>query len=383
MRRWTNISANTARIDYLPKLGIQLQIWERGDRDGNSVRITIPILESPRNVCHAEGEKDYQYSTFATIAEIPDYCSVHNPFAIRERGIVKTIAYPSNNALQGEVSLVPSVANRIRSTLNLGDSQDQKLRPRPFEIDLIAEGINLNKPFCEALHRAWMISDHAQGAELVAKSKGYDEREAVLFAKEFMSKMCSAQEKTNAQYECGGAKYKPVAKKVVPVSVHDPDSIVPEYKPIKLGEVPPLPINPPKMKDIAYTSKLTKERVDMIIRNIPNGFLTKEELELLIQVVFMNEKVFAFKDDERGTFSSEYYPDYVMRTVPHEPWQAKLMKLPHTKVNHVMELLEEQKRAGKYELSSSSYRSAIFAVEKKNGDLQLVHDLQPLNKVTI
>jgi len=48
-----------------------------------------------------------------------------------------------------------------------------------------------------------------------------------------------------------------------------------------------------------------------------------------------------------------------------------------------MELLEEQKRAGKYELSSSSYRSAIFAVEKKNGDLRLVHDLQPLNKVTI
>jgi len=161
-----------------------------------------------------------------------------------------------------------------------------------------------------------MISDHAQGAELVdhiklvAKSKGYDECEAALFAKEFTSKMCSAQEKTNAQYECGRAKYKPVAKKVIPVSVRDPDSIVPEYKPIKLGEVPSLLIDPPKMEDIAYTSKLTKDRVDMIIGNIPNGFLTKEELELLIQVVFMNEKVFAFNDDERGTFSSEYYPDY-------------------------------------------------------------------------
>ena len=79
-------------------------------------------------MCHAGGGKDYQYSTYATIAEIPDYCGVHNPFAICERGIVKTLAYP-NNALQGEVSLVPSVANRIRSTLNLDDLQDQKLGP--------------------------------------------------------------------------------------------------------------------------------------------------------------------------------------------------------------------------------------------------------------
>ena len=45
-------------------------------------------------------------------------------------------------------------------------------------------------------------------------------------------------------------------------------------------------------------------------------------------------------------------------------------------------MLEDQCQAGKYELSSSSYRSAVFAI-KKNGKLCLVHDLQPLNRVTI
>ena len=48
-----------------------------------------------------------------------------------------------------------------------------------------------------------------------------------------------------------------------------------------------------------------------------------------------------------------------------------------------MDMLEDQHQAGKYELSSSSYRSAIFAIKKKNRKLRLVHDLQPLNRVTI
>jgi hypothetical protein len=49
----------------------------------------------------------------------------------------------------------------------------------------------------------------------------------------------------------------------------------------------------------------------------------------------------------------------------------------------IMQMLKEQKLGGKYELSLSSYRSAFFTVEKKNGKLRIVHDLQPLNRVTI
>ncbi len=40
-------------------------------------------------------------------------------------------------------------------------------------------------------------------------------------------------------------------------------------------------------------------------------------------------------------------------------------------------------RSGKYEPSSVSYRSTFFVVEKKGGALRVVHDLQPLNAVTV
>ena len=48
-----------------------------------------------------------------------------------------------------------------------------------------------------------------------------------------------------------------------------------------------------------------------------------------------------------------------------------------------MELLREKIVAGVYEPSQSSYRSKWFCVLKKSGKLRIVHDLQPLNQVTI
>ena len=39
--------------------------------------------------------------------------------------------------------------------------------------------------------------------------------------------------------------------------------------------------------------------------------------------------------------------------------------------------------SGKYEPSCASYWSTFFVVKKKGGALQIVHDLQPLNAVTI
>src|SRR5260221_2536095 len=45
--------------------------------------------------------------------------------------------------------------------------------------------------------------------------------------------------------------------------------------------------------------------------------------------------------------------------------------------------MKEQMESGKYKPSCTSYRSTFFAVEKKGGALWIVHDLQPLNAVTI
>ena len=45
--------------------------------------------------------------------------------------------------------------------------------------------------------------------------------------------------------------------------------------------------------------------------------------------------------------------------------------------------MKEQMESGKYEPSCALYQSTFFVVEKKGGALQIVHDLQPLNAVTI
>ncbi len=88
-------------------------------------------------------------------------------------------------------------------------------------------------------------------------------------------------------------------------------------------------------------------------------------------------------DLECRMFSQKYYPNYVIRTVPHHPWQRKPIRLPQSRCEEVIRIMKEQMSSGKYEPSSASYQSTFFAVEKKGGALQVVHDLQPLNAVTV
>jgi hypothetical protein len=49
----------------------------------------------------------------------------------------------------------------------------------------------------------------------------------------------------------------------------------------------------------------------------------------------------------------------------------------------VIDLLRTKINAGVYKPCQSAYRSCWFCVLKKNGKLRLVHDLQPLNKISI
>ena len=92
-----------------------------------------------------------------------------------------------------------------------------------------------------------------------------------------------------------------------------------------------------------------------------------------------------FTDLECGTFSfsQKYYPDYVIRTIPHQPWQKKPIRLPQAHREEVMWVMKEQMNSGKYEPLSALYHSTFFAVEKKGGALRVVRDLQPLNAVTV
>src|SRR6266581_1975373 len=104
-------------------------------------------------------------------------------------------------------------------------------------------------------------------------------------------------------------------------------------------------------------ARLTKERVAGIVACIAPNFLMKVEVDLLMNILLMHEKAIAFMDAERGTFNRKYYPDYVMRTIPHTPWQIKPLRLPQARTEEIMSMLQEQMDAGKYEPSRSSYRA--------------------------
>ncbi|KAF9521094.1 hypothetical protein BS47DRAFT_1286130 [Hydnum rufescens UP504] len=188
---------------------------------------------------------------------------------------------------------------------------------------------------------------------------------------------------TVGRFVFGNRKYKPVGTKVHPVASYNPDSWPLVFKTLNVGELPPLPTNPTQLKDLTFTERITKERMTFMLGKIPPSFLSKPEVELLAYLILKYQDAFAFEEHERGTFNTDYFPPYEMPTVPHEPWMKKNIRIHSVEWMKSSKLLQEQFDSGKYEQSASSYCSAIFAVEKKSRFLRLVHDLQPLNAVTI
>ena len=179
------------------------------------------------------------------------------------------------------------------------------------------------------------------------------------------------------------AKYKPVELRKRPVPVSVPLMKRQPYKTIPVPKLPRLPTHPPKREQFVYTKRLSKERVDKIANNIEPGFLSEDEIGLLLWVLAQNEKAIAFEDDECGRFKEKYFPDYVMETVPHEPWQLPPIRIAESIKEEVNRLLQNQIDSGKLEPSMSSYRSRMFTVKKPKGGLRVVWDLQQLKKYSI
>jgi len=143
--------------------------------------------------------------------------------------------------------------------------------------------------------------------------------------------------------------------------------------------LPELPTHPP---DFTPTHKITDERMKILKIN-EKEFLSSEEEKLFRHIMVLNEDAIAFEDAERGTFKESYFSPYIIPTVPHVPWEHRNIPIPPGLRERVIEVLKLKIDAGVYEQSQSSYRSRWFVVLKKNGKLRIVHDLQPLNKISI
>ena len=163
-----------------------------------------------------------------------------------------------------------------------------------------------------------------------------------------------------------------------------PDLSAQTLKPIVLPPIRPLPMNPPPRLEFKPTDRLSIERLEIILANVPSHSpLSSQELDLLVYILQDRQSALAFTDNERGTFSCEYFPDYVIPVVEHTPWVQPPIPIPKAIESKVGRILEAHFASGRYEQSCSAYRSPVFAVQKKNGDLRLVHDLQMLNSNTI
>jgi hypothetical protein len=178
-----------------------------------------------------------------------------------------------------------------------------------------------------------------------------------------------------------GKKYKPVDKKIRPVDGVRPmntlvETAVPEDPALTL---PPLSSTPP---DFTPTGRFTEERMKMMDID-KNTHLWPEEKKLFKHILVLNEKAFAWGDDERGIFRRDWFSDYKFAVVDHKPWFFKNIPIPPAYKEAYMKLIKEKIDAGVYEPSQSSYRSRWFCVAKKNGKFRLVHDMQPLNAVSI
>ncbi|TFK79053.1 hypothetical protein K466DRAFT_506256, partial [Polyporus arcularius HHB13444] len=156
------------------------------------------------------------------------------------------------------------------------------------------------------------------------------------------------------------------------------------FKPLILPLQRALPTHPISYRDLPFDDRITLERLEDILSRIPDDFLSPTEIDLLSTIVFDRRLAIAFCDNERGTFNRFFFPDYVIPTIEHEPWQQAPIQIPHAARERVHAILQNAFDTGKYEQACASYRSRVFPVSKKNpGDLRLVHDLQPLNAITI
>ena len=176
-------------------------------------------------------------------------------------------------------------------------------------------------------------------------------------------------------------KYKTVDKKVCPVSTTLPEEFLTIRRIPKdpLLMLLPLLTHPP---DFTPSECLMQECLDKLNLNA-NGFLWPKELKLVIHVLKVNEHALAWTEKEKGCFHDEYFDPVKIPVIEHIPWVHKNLSILPGILEEVIKLFREKITAGMYEPSNTLYRSRWFCVKKKNGMLCIIHNLQPLNTITI
>ena len=91
----------------------------------------------------------------------------------------------------------------------------------------------------------------------------------------------------------------------------------------------------------------------------------------------------AWDESEKGRFCDDYLSPVVIPTIEHTPWVHRHPPILLGICDEVLKLIQKKIDLSIYESSNSSYQLKWFCVVKKLGSVRVIHDLQPLNVVTI
>lgn len=142
-----------------------------------------------------------------------------------------------------------------------------------------------------------------------------------------------------------------------------------------------LPVITTRPPDFTPGIWLMQERMDAL-GLFSNNFLWLEEQTFLAHILLMNEMALAWDKKEKGWFWEDYFAPVIIPTVPHTPWAHRQPPVPPGIRNEIIKLIQDKIASGVYEPSNSLYQYRWFTVPKKVGQC-IIHDLQPLNAVTI
>jgi hypothetical protein len=176
--------------------------------------------------------------------------------------------------------------------------------------------------------------------------------------------------------------YKPVAKKVrtVPTSMPAEYRVVRQLPADPLAGLPSLPSRPPEFCPGAHFTCKRADKLDLD----PAKWLWPEELKLVQWLVHAHERAFAWNASKRGCLNETCFLPYKIPMIPHTPWSQHNIPIPPATLGEVVHIIKEKIASGMYKPSTAAYQSCWFCVVKKDEkSLCLVHDLQPLNAVTI
>jgi len=147
--------------------------------------------------------------------------------------------------------------------------------------------------------------------------------------------------------------YKKMANRIKPVATTLPEDfqIIRHIPTNLLKTLPEISFNPPNFSPGECYTLECKSAMNVNQKQ----FLWPEEEKLVHHLIKLQKFTFAWTQDEKGKFSSDYSDPVVISTVKHIPWSLKNIPIPPGIFSCVVEIIKGKLAVGIYELSNSSY----------------------------